>query len=70
MCICVVFLQSQKGWLRGDVRDAERPGGIQEPDSGGHGASSGQDEGSPHRCDDALAPWHHIQTLFIYMFLK
>lgn len=42
--------QRQKGWqLWGDVWDAEGPGGLQEPEPGGHGASPGEDEGPPHR---------------------
>lgn len=50
--------QLQKGWqLWGDVWDAEGPGGLQEPHSGRHGASAGEDEGPSHRYD-AVSLFH------------
>lgn len=58
--------QLQKGWqLWGDVWDAEGPGGLQEPDPGGHGTSAGEDEGPPHRYEATFLC--HTLCLFFKM---
>lgn len=60
------FVQREERRLGGNVWDAERAGGFQELDQGGHGPRAGEDEGSFDRyvCgwDNGLVLWgsrHH-----------